>query len=101
MNYKKQLQKLPNTQKGNLNKHGESLIKYIQNTEENYATSNYIASEMLGDPDPAEIGTAIAGIGQIYNEKIDYTSNSSTRAQWMLFKIRDLPLQKLADEVLE
>lgn len=101
MKYETPFDELPNTQKGNLKKHGQSLINYLQSTEENYATSKYISSQMPENADPAEVGTALAGIGQLYNEKIDYTSNSSTRAQWMLFKIRELPLQELADEVLE
>lgn len=101
MNYEKQFQQLANTQKGSLQKHGETLIQYIQDAEQNYATSKEIASNIEGDRRPHEIGTALGALEKIYGKNFDYTSGKSTRGQWMLHRLNEAPLQELSNQVLE
>lgn len=101
MDYQQRYNQLSNTHKGSLNKHGPQIIEFVQNTDLSYAKSKQIASNIEGDPRPHEIGSALGAMEEIYGKSFDYTSGRSTRGQWMLHKLNEVPLQELSDKVLE
>lgn len=101
LDYQEKYEELSSGQKGSLKKHGENIIQYIQNTDTPYATSKRIKKEANLQTSTTEIGNTLGAIGEIYNQDIDYSSSPSTRGQWILHEIQDLPLQELTDEILE
>ena len=102
MDYEQRYNQLSNTHKGALNKYGEEVIQIIQETDTNYLKSNQIASK-IGEEDVnvPQVGSALGALEEIYGRSFDYTSGRSTRGQWMIYKLQEVPLQELSEQVLE
>lgn len=92
---------LNKAQKAKIQEYGEPLIEYIQQTETNYATSRYINKKTSIKATNSEIGTAMSAFNQIYNENFNWSTEDSTRNQWMIYRLQQKNLEKLADQILE
>ena len=102
MDYEQRYEQLSNTHKGALNKYGEEVIQIIQETDTNYLKSSQIASKIdEEDANVPQVGSALGAIEEIYGKNFDYTASRSTRGQWMIHNLQEVPLQELSEQVLE
>lgn len=99
--YNQKYDQLSSGQKSQINELTPELINYINNTDRAYASSRLINETLDQDYRPEQIGLAMSAISEIYETEIDYTSGETTRGQWMIHKIKDLPLEKLQKQILE
>lgn len=92
---------LSNKKQGELKRKIQPIINYTENPDSPpYASASRIIKEHNLETRPQELGLAIKAVSEIYETELDYTHDQS-RAQWMIYKMEDLPLQKLADQILE
>lgn len=101
MDYEKKYDQLPNTYKGFLSKHGDTIAEYVNETDHNYVRSRTISEETDIDSNAQEIGAAVAALEEIYDVDLDRQSDRANRGLWIVDRLEKLPLQDLVDEVLE